>query len=243
MKQPAVILAAAGMAVLLSGCVNPDGSPNNTGSGALIGGAFGAFTGAAIGGRHGGPDALFGAAAGALAGGLIGNSVDREQTARLQAQAPRTYERIDQGSPLSLADVKALAQAGISEDVIKSQIQSSRTVFHLSATDIIDLRDAGVSDQIVNYMINTPTAVGASLEAPPGTTTYITQAPPPPPVETIVVAPGPDYNWIGGEWVWNGGWFWVGGHWGYPPYAQAAWIGGRNWHDGHGWHNSRGHWR
>jgi outer membrane lipoprotein SlyB len=215
MKQPAVILAAAGMAVLLSGCVNPDGSPNNTGSGALIGGAFGAFTGAAIGGRHGGPDALFGAAAGALAGGLIGNSVDREQTARLQAQAPRTYERIDQGSPLSLADVKALAQAGISEDVIKSQIQSSRTVFHLSATDIIDLRDAGVSDQ----------------------------APPPPPVETIVVAPGPDYNWIGGEWVWNGGWFWVGGHWGYPPYAQAAWIGGRNWHDGHGWHNSRGHWR
>ena len=243
MKKYALIIPVAGMAVLLSGCVNPDGSPNNTGSGALIGGAFGALTGAAIGGRHGGPDALFGAAAGALAGGLIGNSVDREQAARLQAQAPQTYVRMDQGSPLSLADVEALAKAGISEDVIISQIQNSRAVFHLSAADIIHLRDAGLSDKVVNFMINTPTTVGATSEAPPGTTAYISQAPPPPSVEPVVVAPGPDYNWIGGEWVWNGGWFWVGGHWGYPPYAHALWIGGRSWHDGHGWHNSRGHWR
>jgi len=43
----------------------PDGTQNNTGSGALIGGVFGALTGAAIGGRnHGGQDALIGAAAG-----------------------------------------------------------------------------------------------------------------------------------------------------------------------------------
>ena len=156
-KQHALILAAAGSAVLLSGCVNPDGSQNNTGTGALIGGAFGALTGAAIGGRnHGGQDALIGAAAGALAGGLFGNAADREQEARLKAQYPQTYERVDQGSPLSVADVKALAKAGISEDVIVSQIKSSRTVFHLTAADIIDLRDAGVSDKVVNYMINTP---------------------------------------------------------------------------------------
>jgi len=243
MKKHILVLTAACMALLLTGCINPDGSTNNTGSGALIGGAFGALTGAAIGGRHGGPEALFGAAAGALAGGLIGNAADREQEARLKVQAPQTYERIDQGSPLSLADVKALAKAGISEDVTISQIQNSRTVFHLSAADIIDLRDGGVSDKVVNFMINTPTTVGATSETTPGTTAYIAQPPPPPSVETVVVAPGPDYNWIGGEWVWNGGWFWVGGHWGYPPYAHAAWIGGRSWHDGHGWHNSRGHWR
>src|ERR1039458_4238914 len=49
--------------------------------------------------------------------------------------------------------------------------------------------------------------------------------------------------WIGGEWVWNGGWFWVGGHWGYPPHPHAIWIGGRSWDDEHGWHNFHGHWR
>lgn len=244
MKRKALILSVAGLAVGLTGCVNPDGSQNNTASGALIGGGIGALSGAAIGGsRHGGPDALIGAAVGALAGGLIGNSADREQEARLRAESPQTYNRVDQGAPLSLADVKALAKAGISEDVIINQIKNSHTVFHLTSADIIDLRDAGVTDKVVNYMINTPTTVGATSETTRGTTTYIQQAPPPPPVDTVVVAPGPEFVWIGGEWVWNGGWFWVGGHWGYPPHWHAVWIGGRSWHDDHGWHNTRGHWR
>jgi len=58
---------------------------------------------------------------------LIGNSADREQEARLKAQAPETYAKVDQGTPLSIADVKALAKAGISEDVIVNQIHNSRT--------------------------------------------------------------------------------------------------------------------
>src|ERR1700677_1396149 len=107
MKRHTLILSAAGMAVFLSGCVNPDGSQNNTGTGALVGAGTGAFLGAIAGGpRNGGAGALIGLAAGALAGGLIGNSADREQEARLKAEAPQTYDRAVQGTPLSLADVK-----------------------------------------------------------------------------------------------------------------------------------------
>ncbi len=234
----AIMLAAS--SVLLSGCVNPDGSANNTGTGILAGGAFGALAGAAIGGpRHAGADALIGAAAGALAGGLVGNAADQEQAARLQAQAPETYARVGQGAPLSVADVKAMARAGISETVIINQINSSHTVFQLSTADIIDLRDAGVSDKVINYMINTPSTAGV---APPGAVPYVDQAPPPAPVETVAVAPGPDYIWIGGEWVWHGGWVWAGGHWDHPPYPHAVWVSGRCWHDGHGWHAQHGHW-
>jgi outer membrane lipoprotein SlyB len=244
MKKYPLILSLAGMAVFLSGCVNPDGSPNNTGTGALIGGALGALTRAAIGGpNHGGQDALIGAAIGAAGGGLIGNSADREQEARLKAEAPQTYVAVNQGTPLTLADVKALAKAGISEDVIINQIKNSHTVFHLSAADIIDLRDAGVSDKVVNYMINTPTTVGAADETGSGTA-YIAQAPPPAPVNTVtMVAPGPGYVWVDGEWVWNDGWFWVAGHWGYPPHPHAIWMPGRSWHDRYGWHYTRGRWR
>ncbi len=242
MKTYRYILTAAGLAVVLTGCQNPDGSENNTGSGALIGGAFGALTGAAIGGRHhGGQDALIGAAVGALAGGLIGNSADRERDARLRSQAPQTYERAVSGTPLSLADVKALAKAGISEDVIVSQIRNSRTVFHLSAADIIDLRDAGVSDKVVNYMIDTPASVGANTAA--ASTVIVQQAPPPLPVETVIISPGPGYVWIGGEWIWSGGWVWRTGYWGCPPHGYSVWIGGRSWHDNRGWHCARGHWR
>jgi len=242
MKLHVLTLALAVSAVVLTGCQNPDGTQNNTGSGALIGGAMGAITGAAIGGpRHGGEGALIGAAAGLIAGGLIGNSMDQEQQARLRQQAPQTYVRVDQGQPLGVADVRALARAGINDDVIISQIRNSRTVYHLSAADIIDLRDAGVTDKVVNYMINTPATAG---DAAPASTVVVQEAPPPPPVETVVVAPGPDYVWIGGEYEWSGiSWVWVGGHWCYPPYPHAVWVGGRAWHDRYGWHHARGYWR
>jgi outer membrane lipoprotein SlyB len=242
MKLHVLTLVLAASAIVLAGCEYPNGNPNYTGTGALTGGAVGAITGAAIGGpRHGGEGALIGAAAGALAGGLIGNSMDQEQQARLRAQAPQTYVRVDQGQPLSVADVKALAKAGISEDVIISQINSSRTIYHLSAADIIDLRDAGVTDKVVNYMINTPSTAGTTA---PASNVVVQQAPPPPPVDTVVVAaPGPDYVWIDGEYVWNGGWIWVAGHWGYPPYPHAVWVRGYWGRGPHGWARVPGHWR
>jgi outer membrane lipoprotein SlyB len=240
-KLNVLALAAATAAVLLTGCVNPNGTQNNTGSGALIGGALGAITGAVIGGpRNGGAGAAIGAAAGMIAGGTVGNSMDQQQQAELRARAPQTYVRVVQGQTLGIADVKAMARAGVSDDIIISQIQGSHTVFHLSSADIIDLHETGVSDKVVNFMINTQ----SSADAAQSTTVVVQQAPPSPPVETIVVAsPGPGYVWIGGEWVWNGSWFWRAGYWGYPPYPHTVWVGG-GWYSGpHGWYHSPGHWR
>ena len=239
MKRHILILTVAGMAVVLSGCVSPDGSADNTGTGALLGAGTGAFMGAMAGGpEHGGGGALIGAAAGAIAGGLIGHLVDQDQERRLRDQSPQTYERVDQGTPLSLADVKALAKAGIADDVIINQIRNSRTIFHLSAADIIELRDAGVPDKVMNYLINTPTTVKESAPVK-----YVAQPPPPAPVETVVIAPSPGYAWIGGEWIWNGGWYWSAGHWACPPRPTAVWVVGRWSHEPRGWHGEHGHWR
>jgi len=85
---------------------------------ALTGGAIGVASGALLGGRHAGPAALVGGALGAVAGGLIGHSMDQQAQARLRQQAPQTYTRLDQGQPLNLADVKALAAAKVSDEVI-----------------------------------------------------------------------------------------------------------------------------
>lgn len=242
MTKKVILAAMTGLTVLLNGCVNPDGSPDNTGSGALLGGVFGAATGAIIGGpRNAGAGALIGAAAGVIAGGLIGHSMDEAQQARLRQQAPETYVKVDQGQPLQVSDVKALVRAGVSDDVIISQIQTSHTIYHLSATDIIDLRNSGVSDRVVNFMINTQSTVSS---APAQSTVVVQQAPPSAPVETVYASPGPGYVWVDGEWVWNGrGWYWVGGYWTYPPYPNAVWVVGYSWHDGYGWHHTRGHWR
>jgi outer membrane lipoprotein SlyB len=242
-KPTFLSLATAVAAVAVTGCQYPDGEPNHTATGALVGGGAGAMTGAAIGGphNHAGPDALIGAAAGALAGGIIGNVMDHQQAAALRAQAPQTYVRVQEGQPLTVSDVKALAAARVGDDVIINQIRNSHTVYHLSSTDIIDLHNSRVSDTVINFMISTPSQVINDSNVPAGP--VVAQAPPPPLVQTVVVSPGPGYAWIGGEWIWNGSWVWRAGYWAYPPYPHAVWVPG-DWHRGpHGWYCRTGHWR
>jgi hypothetical protein len=56
---------------------------------------------------------------------------------------------------LSLEDVKALVKAGLSDDVILSQIRNAQAVYHLTTAEIIDLKHGGVSEKVIDYMINT----------------------------------------------------------------------------------------
>jgi uncharacterized protein YcfJ len=153
-----------GAMIALLGCETPEGRTDRTASGALAGGALGAGTGAIIGSAtgHAGQGALIGGALGAVTGGIIGQSIDQSQRDRLQEESPQTLQRVTQGQPLTLADVKALTKAGISDEVIISQIRNSRTAYRLSTAEIIELKEAGVSNKVIDYMINTP-----SLYPPP----------------------------------------------------------------------------
>jgi len=197
--------------------MSPEGRPDYTASGALAGGATGAMIGSMS--RHPGPAGAVGAVVGALVGGLIGHGMDQTQEAQLRAQAPQTLQRVEQSQPLAVADVKALVKAGVGEDLVISQIRNSRTVYHLRTTDIVELKNSGVSDKIIDFMINTPTQVeSASVAGVVGTT------PPQPVVEQVVVAPGPEFVWVGGSWLWFGDrWVWHSGYWHrpmHPPYRN-----------------------
>lgn len=57
------------------------------------------------------------------------------------------------------------------------------------------------------------------------------------------IAPGADYVWIDGDWVWGGGrYVWHGGHWEHGRPGRI-WQGGR-WQSGsRGYRWQRGHWR
>src|SRR6266404_739654 len=170
MRGYALSLAiVAGLA--LTGCETPEGTPYRAGTGAIMGAGIGAASGALIaGGHHGAEGALIGGALGAVTGGLIGHSMDEEARARLQAQAPQTYARIDQGQPLGLADIKAMAKSGIGDDVIISQIRATHSAYRLSASDIIDLNNSGVRQKVIDYMINT---ANSTSSAPPQAQTVV----------------------------------------------------------------------
>jgi hypothetical protein len=213
MKRYGYLLVVAVVGISIAGCYSPQGRPDYTASGALAGGATGAIVGSMA--HHPGPGAVVGGAVGAVVGGLIGHGMDQAQEAQLRAQAPQTMQRVEQGQPLAVVDVKSLAKAGISDDLIISQIRNSRTVYYLTTADIIDLNNAGVSEKIIDFMINTPTQIPSAQVA------GVTGPPPAPLPETVVVAPGLDYVWVGGAWLWFGdNWAWNHGYWHRPrhPY-------------------------
>ncbi len=238
MRQRILILTIAASALAFAGCETPYGTPDRAGTGALAGGGIGALSGAVIGSAsgHAGAGALIGGAIGAVTGSLVGHSMDMQEQERLRMQAPQTYVRVEQGQPLSVPDVKALAAARVSDDVIISQIRISRSVYRLSASEIIDLQNAGVSQSVISFMVNTPSLYGSTAPAE-------AQPPPEPPAETIAVSPGSAYVWAPGEYVWNGSWVWVSGHWILPPHPHTVWVAGYWRHDPYGWHRVPGHWR
>jgi hypothetical protein len=56
---------------------------------------------------------------------------------------------------MSLDDIKSLAKAGVSDEVIISQIRATGTLFRLSTQNILDLKDSGVSQPVIDFMIKT----------------------------------------------------------------------------------------
>ena len=202
MRWHAGLLGVALAGIFTVGCVSPSGRPDYTASGALLGGAIGGLS----------QDSGEGAVVGALVGGLIGHGLDQIQEAQLRTQAPQTLRRVEQSQPLTVQDIKSLVKAGISDDLIISQIRNSRTVYHLATADIIDLKNAGVSDEVIDFMINTPSQVRSAEVSG-----MIGNAPPAPPPERVVVAPGPEFVWIAGTWAWFGNrWLWEPGYWHRP---------------------------
>jgi hypothetical protein len=141
----------------------------------------------------------------------------------LRAQAPF----YGHSPPMGLADIKMLAKAGISDDIILSQIRNSHTVYHLSTAEIIDLKDNGVSQRVIDFIINTP---GASPPPPAPqpviepTPVVVSTPPPTPIIEEVAPCPGPEYTWVAGYWRWHGGgWVWTRGRWAVPPHPRAVW--------------------
>jgi len=56
---------------------------------------------------------------------------------------------------MGVADVKALVKAGMADEVVISQITQTRVVFRLTTAEIIDLKESGVSNKVIDFMLNT----------------------------------------------------------------------------------------
>ncbi len=139
------MLTSLSLLTLLTGCAT------NAGTGVIAGGALGAGIGGIAGGGGG---ALIGGAAGVIAGSLIGYALDEQDRKVMQQTSPRTVDRMDRGEPLTINDVIKLSQGGVSDDAIITYIRDQKTAYNLTQAQVRRMQDAGVSQRVINTMID-----------------------------------------------------------------------------------------
>ena len=145
----AVGINSVGLALgvlLLCGC------ESKAGTGALVGAGLGVGAGTLISPTPQG--ALIGGAVGAAAGGLVGSSLeDKNERPSHQNTPSSSSQEKEATNPLTIDDIKEMSRNGLSDNVIIGQIHATHSVFHLTTEEIIDLKNSGVSQRVIDHMI------------------------------------------------------------------------------------------
>jgi hypothetical protein len=90
------------------------------------------------------------------------SSQQKADYARVQTSGVSSaiYDKMVHGDALSLYDIKALTRAGVNDGIILRYMRDQHTIYSLNSDDVTSLRHAGVSQSIVDYMLQTPRMFG-----------------------------------------------------------------------------------
>jgi len=198
-----------------------------------------------------------------------GNAVGQNSTAGSTTASTTQPAAVSQSAPqlpYGVPEVLQLSQANVGDSVIVNYIQNSGNNYGLNAAQIIYLRQQGVSDAVINAMLNqrsqsaqaAPAATQASSDS---TATYSSPAPTATaqpsvtyvqtvPTSTVYVVPDTQTyyynNWLYSRGPYYGYYPSYGYCWPYPAVSVSfGWGGGwggyrGGWHGGGGWHGSGG---
>ncbi len=124
----------------ITGCASM-GEKSKTG--AVAGGLLGAVAGGIIGHQsgHGLEGAAIGGAVGVLSGGVVGDQMDKKALAANPEH-------------ITVIKIVGMAKEGIPEGVIISEIKRTKSVYDLTSEVITYLKENGVSDRVVDYMLS-----------------------------------------------------------------------------------------
>ena len=128
------------LVLAITGCATMG---EKTKTGAVAGGLVGAIAGGIIGHQsgHGLEGAAIGGATGVLSGGVIGSQMDKKALAT-------------NPSHITVMKIVDLAAKNIPDAVIISEIQRTKSVYNLTSEIITYLKENGVSDRVVDYMLS-----------------------------------------------------------------------------------------
>lgn len=164
------LAATASLLLTVNGCANLPGTAKQ--QGATIGGLGGAAAGAAIGGEHHRLlGALLGGALGAGGGYIVGanrqkltnpnqasvqqaNQVAQNQPATPQEVASSTTADLNHDGYVTLDEVVAMKEAGLTDEQMLERLQATGQVFELTPSQQNFLTSHGVSPNVVQQMQN-----------------------------------------------------------------------------------------
>ncbi len=169
-RHRVLVVSAVGIALalpigMMTGCESlPGDEPEQ---GAAAGGLAGGLAGAVLGGEDNRLEgALIGAVLGAGGGYLIGQEMDKrnEEEARQAAeearQSPATADEardarsadLDDNGFVTVDEVIAMEQAGLSDDEMIQRLEATGQVFGLGDAERRQLEQGGVSDRVIQEM-------------------------------------------------------------------------------------------
>ena len=161
------LVLTATVAFGLTACSSLPGSDQQ--QGAVIGGASGAAVGAAVAKNNRALGAVIGGAVGAAGGYVIGKNSDKitghhdddqkraEENSQSNPATPAaaraaTTADINHDGYVTLDEVVALEQGGLSDDEIIARLRSTNQVFNLTEEQKRYLLDKGVSQNVVDQL-------------------------------------------------------------------------------------------
>jgi hypothetical protein len=97
--------------------------------------------------------------------------------------SPAIYDKMMHGDPLSVSDIASIGHAHVNDAIIIRYIRDHGTIYYLSPPDIDYLQKSGVSQSVIDYMVQT------APPFPPGG-----PYPPPPPVVGVGIMFGPYWH-------------------------------------------------
>ncbi|PKP68139.1 MAG: hypothetical protein CVT83_06480 [Alphaproteobacteria bacterium HGW-Alphaproteobacteria-5] len=153
MSHHTPLLAATAIVFALGACTNVDGTQNQAGTGAIIGGLTGAAAGQIISGNPGGT--ILGGAIGAGIGAAIGNELDKQEQDLRQSLAGTSAGIVNTGSALVVSLPEAITfdfgSAVVHQSFRSSLASVSRSLQNYPNTSI---RVVGHTDNIGTLAIN-----------------------------------------------------------------------------------------
>ncbi len=97
---------------------------------------------------------------------LLPNQESAREEVEKSGVAPELIAKMLKGHGLNLDEIEQVATKGVSADTLTKYLRSVGSVYQLTTKDIDRLREAHVSDAVIDYLLTTPARRPVSLYSP-----------------------------------------------------------------------------